>query len=74
MPSRHGEQDQRIEDKRREKSPAKVVRLADGSGVDERMHPRLHVPRRRIAGHGRGHQKPEQAWQMTVSSAMTMAN
>ena len=27
------------------------------------MHPRLHVPRRCTAGHGRGHQNPEQAGQ-----------
>ena len=32
-----------------------------GVGVDEGMHPRLHVPRRCTAGHGRGHQNPEQA-------------
>ena len=62
----HGEQDQRVEDKRREKSPTKVVGLADGSGVNEGMHPRLHVPRRRTAGHGRGHQNPEQAGEDSV--------
>ena len=62
----HREQDQRIEDKRREKSPTQVVGLADGSGVDERMHPRLHVARRGTAGHGRGHQRPEQAEQESL--------
>ena len=30
------------------------------------MHPRLHVPRRRTAGHGRGHQNPEQACEDSV--------
>ena len=71
---RHGEQDQRVEDKRREKSPAKVVGLADGSGVDERMHPRLHVPRRRTAGHGRGHQNPEQAGEDSRPGRWRMGN
>ena len=41
--------------------PPEVVGLADGGGVRGGMHLRLHVPRRRTAGYGRGHQKPHQA-------------
>ncbi len=57
----HGEQDHGVEHEGGEESPAEVLGLADGGGVDERMHPRRHVPRRRFAGDGRGHQKPDQA-------------
>ncbi|MDF3018220.1 MAG: hypothetical protein K0R44_3445 [Thermomicrobiales bacterium] len=51
----------RLEDEGSEESSPQVVGLADGGGVSEGMHPRLYVPRRRIAGYGRGHQKPQQA-------------
>lgn len=58
---RHGEQDQGIEDEGSDEPSPQVVGLADGGGVGEGMHPRLHVPGGRIAGYGRGHQKPDQA-------------
>jgi hypothetical protein len=51
----------RIEDEGSEESSPQVVGLADGGGVSEGMHACLHVPRRRIASYGRGHQKPQQA-------------
>ena len=56
---RHHEQDQRIEHECREKSRAEVVRLADGSGVEEGMHPCLRVTRGRIARHRCRYQQPE---------------
>ena len=71
MPERHGEQEQRIEDEGREESPAQVLGLADGRRVDERMHPRLHVPRGRVAGDGRGHEQPDQAAETRRMVAMT---
>jgi hypothetical protein len=45
-----GGQFPRLEGEGSEESSPQVVGLADGGGVREGMHPRLHVPRRRIAG------------------------
>jgi len=53
---RDGSHHQRAEGEGGEEPPAEVVGLADGRGVDERMHPRLHVSRCRIAGQSRGDQ------------------
>ena len=55
---RRAEQDQCIEGERGEKAPAQIFGPADGNGVCERIHPRLHVPRRRVTGNGRRHQEP----------------
>jgi hypothetical protein len=46
-----------LRDERREESAPQIVGLADWSGVEERMHPRLYVPRSRIAGHRRGYKQ-----------------
>ena len=58
---RHGQQDHRVEDEGRKKSAPQVRGLADGRGVEERIHPRLHVSRCRIAGQLGGDQQPHHA-------------
>ena len=40
-----------------EESSLQVVGLAHGGDAREGIHPRLHVPRCRIASYGRAHQK-----------------
>jgi len=55
---RHHEQDQRMEHEGREEAPAQVLGLGDGSGVEERVHARLHVARRGTASHWSGDQDP----------------
>src|SRR5262249_10842224 len=59
----HGEQYQCIEGKCRQKSPTKVLCLADGSRVNEWMHPRTHVPRRCTTGDAWCHHNPKHAGQ-----------
>jgi hypothetical protein len=58
---RHGNQDQQVEDERREKSAPQIVGLADWSGIEERVHSSLYVPRSRIAGQRRGDQQSDHA-------------
>jgi hypothetical protein len=58
---RHREQEQHVERERGEEAPSEVLGAADGGGVDEGVHARRHVARRRLARHGRGHQQPDQA-------------
>jgi hypothetical protein len=57
----HTQQDQGIESKCGEKSSAEVLGLADGARVDERVHPRMHVPSGRLAGDHRRRQQPDLA-------------
>ena len=47
-----------LSDEGRQEAPAQIRGPADGGGVDQRMHPRLHVSRGRLAGHSRGISSP----------------
>ena len=57
----HAEQDERVQHEGREEAASEELRLADGHGVDQRVHPRLNVPRSRLAGGGGRHEQPDQA-------------
>jgi hypothetical protein len=59
QPQRNRRHQHRVHQERTQKPPAQIVQTSDGRGVEERVHARLHVPKRRVAEEPRRHQGAE---------------